>query len=123
VGSGLIWENDTYILGGRLANSQNAKTYTADFNARIPITSNFRLSPRIRYAYQQSKLTPSNPVPGSYKQLQPTLRLNYYPSRHAEIEVEVGANFATRNSVGFGGSLTPARETGLVISAGYRLDF
>ncbi len=123
VGSGMIWENDTYILGARYANSQNAKTYTADFNARIPITSNFRLSPRVRYAYQQSKLTASNPVPGTYRQLQPTMRLNYYPMRHAEIEVEVGANFATRNSVGFGGTLTPARETGLVISAGYRLDF
>ncbi len=123
VGSGLLWSSDIYILSGRLSNTQTAKTYTADFNARVPITSKFRLSPRVRYAFQQSKMSPSNPVPGNYKQLQPTVRFNYYPVRHSEIEVEVGANFATRNTPGIGGVLSPTRETGFVISAGYRLDF
>ena len=117
IGSGLFWENDVFILSGRYADTQRARTWTADFNARVPITSKFRLSPRLRYGKRTDKLTV-----GDYRQFQPTLRLNWYPLRHGEIEVEFGGNFTKQNQT-FAGALNTIRESGYVLSAGYRIDF
>jgi len=117
VGSGLLWENDIYIFSGRFADAQRARTYTADFNARVPITTKFRLSPRLRYGYRSDKL-----IDSTFSQFQPTLRFNYYPVRHSEIEVEVGANFSSDRTV-IGSTTNKTSETGWVLSAGYRLDF
>ena len=124
IGSGLLWSNDIYILSGRYSNTATSRIYTVDANARIPITTRFRISPRLRYGFRDDKVTRTNLVPGTYKQLQPTLRMNYYPVRHSEIEVEVGGNF-TRQSVFDSNSATWGRvkERGWVLSAGYRLDF
>ncbi|MGE3693339.1 MAG: SPOR domain-containing protein [Novosphingobium sp.] len=117
VGSGLFWQNDIYILSGRYANSQRSRTYTIDFNARVPITNRFRLSPRLRYGYRTDKFMDS-----TFRQFQPTLRFNYYPMRNSEIEIEMGANFNRQRSV-FNGALNTTRETGYVASAGFRIDF
>jgi hypothetical protein len=117
VGSGMFWSNDTYILSARYANSQRARTYTGDFNARIPVTTKFRLNPRIRYGYRTDKLLDS-----TFSQFQPTLRMNYFPMRHGELELEVGGNF-TRQRTTTAGVVTRTNETGFVISAGYRIDF
>ena len=117
VGTGLLWENDIYILSGRFADTQTSNVYTADFNARVPITSKFRMSPRLRYGLRNSKVMDSK-----FRQFQPTARFNYYPTRDTEIEVEVGANFS-RDSTVFAGALTKTNETGWVLSTGYRIDF
>lgn len=124
IGSGLVWANDIYILSGRLSNTSNARIYTADFNARIPVTGKFRLSPRLRYGFRDDKPSARNLMPGNYTQFQPTLRMNYYPLRHSEVEVELGGNF-TSQSVFDSNSATWGRvkEKGWVLSAGYRLDF
>lgn len=116
-GTGLFWENDIYILSGRYANTQRSTSYTVDFNSRIPLTSNFRLSPRVRYGLRNSTVMDS-----TYSQLQPTLRLNYYPMRSLELEIEAGANFASQRDT-VAGQATTTDETGFVISAGYRFDF
>lgn len=122
IGSDLLMGNDIYILSGRYADTANARIYTADFNARLPVTTNFRLSPRIRYGYRDGKITPSTPVPGTFRQIQPTLRLNYYPLKHSEIEVEFGGNFS-RQTVWNTSAFDKVTESGWVLSAGYRLDF
>jgi hypothetical protein len=122
VGSGLLWSNDIYILSGRYANSSNARTWTVDFNARVPITSSFRLSPRVRYGMRDAKASLSTPVPGTFRQLQPTLRLNYYPIKHSEIEIEFGGNFSRQRNFS-NGAFSTIRESGWVLSAGYRIDF
>ncbi len=122
VGTGLLWENDIFILSGRYADTQRNRTYTADFNARVPISSKFRLSPRVRYGYRDGKITPQTPIPGTFRQFQPTLRMNYYPSRRSELEFEVGGNF-TRQKDNFGGTPTTLRESGILINAGCRIDF
>ena len=118
----MIWGNDIYILSGRYADTSTARIYTGDFNARVPITSKFRLSPRLRYGFRDNKITPSTPVPGTFRQFQPTLRMNYYPLKHSEVEVELGGNFASQ-SVYNGTSWDRVKEQGWVLSAGYRLDF
>ncbi|MEP7221980.1 MAG: hypothetical protein ABI673_04850 [Novosphingobium sp.] len=122
VGSGMLWSNDIYIIGGRYADTQRSRTYTADFSARVPITTKFRLNPRIRYGYRADKISAQSPLPGSFSQLQPTMRFNYYPVRNSEIEIEVGGNF-TKQRQAFGGVLSQSNESGFVISAGYRIDF
>jgi len=122
IGSGLLWSNDIYILAGRYSNTAMARVWTADFNARVPITGKFRLSPRLRYGYRDNKITAATPVPGTYRQFQPTLRMNYYPVRHSEIEIEFGGNFTSQSQYN-GASWDRIREQGWVLSAGYRLDF
>jgi hypothetical protein len=117
VGSGMIFSNDIYILSGRYANGQRARTYTFDVNARIPITSKLRISPRARYGMRDDKLTAS-----TFRQFQPTMRVNFYPIRSSEIEVELGANFS-RQHVLMGATDTTNSEQGILATVGYRLDF
>jgi tetratricopeptide (TPR) repeat protein len=117
VGSGMIFSNDIYILSGRYANNERSRTYTADINARIPVTNKFRLSPRARYGYRDDKLTAS-----TFRQFQPTLRINYYPIRRSEIEIEIGGNFSRQHQISAGID-SVSTERGIVLTAGYRLDF
>lgn len=122
IGTDVLMANDVYILSGRYADTAAARIYTVDFNARVPVSKVFRVSPRLRYGYRDGKITASTPVPGTFKQFQPTLRLNYYPFKHSEIEVEFGGNF-TNQSLYNGTSWDRVNEKGWVLSAGYRLDF
>lgn len=117
VGSGLFWDNDIYILSGRYANAATSQTWTIDFNARVPVTRKFRLSPRLRYGQRRGKITPS-----SYSQFQPTLRINYYPIRHTEIEIEFGGDFNHQRDF-LAGAWTSTSQQGWVLNAGYRVDF
>ncbi len=117
IGTGLFWDNDIYILSGRYSDTQRNISYSADFNARIPLMSNFRLSPRLRYGRRDSKL-----IDSTFRQLQPTLRMDYYPMRNIEIEVEVGANF-THQTDTVNNLTSTFDESGLVFSLGYRIDF
>ena len=117
VGSGMVFANDIYILSGRYADTPRSRSYTADVNARIPVTSKFRVSPRARYGYRSDKL-----IAGSYRQIQPSMRFNYYPMKRSELEIEVGANFSNQKT-SFGGIPSTNTERGILLSAGYRLDF
>lgn len=117
VGSGLVWGGDIYILGGRYSDTQRARTYTVDFTARVPVLAGLRLSPRVRYGYRTDKFSDA-----TFRQFQPTLRLNYYPMSHSEIEVEFGGNFSRQRAT-IGGALNTTSEKGYVLSAGFRLDF
>ena len=117
VGSGMVFENDIYILSGRYADTPRSRSYTADINARIPVTSKFRVSPRARYGYRSDKL-----IAGSYRQIQPSIRFNYYPMKRSEVEIEIGANFSNQKT-SFGGTPSTNTERGILLSAGYRLDF
>ena len=117
IGSGMLWSNDIYILSGRYADTQRSRTWTADFNARVPVTNRFRLSPRLRYGFRGDKIADN-----TFRQFQPTMRFNYYPRRHSEIEIEFGGNFSRLHSVA-GGAASDSKESGYTLSAGYRLDF
>lgn len=124
IGSDLLMTNDIYILSGRYADTSTSRIYTADFNARLPVTDKFRVSPRVRYGFSDDKITLATLNPGTFHQFQPTMRFNYYPVRHSELELEFGGNFQSRTvwnstSAAYG----TIDETGWVVSAGYRLDF
>jgi len=117
VGTGLIWENDIYIVSGRYSDTQRSNTYTADINARVQLSGKLRLSPRLRYGYRKDKL-----VDSTFRQLQPTMRINYYPIQHTEVEVEFGADLSRQRDV-IDGSRSTTTENGFVLSVGYRIDF
>lgn len=122
IATDLMMTNDIYILSGRYADTATARIYTADLNARVPVSNAFRISPRLRYGYRDSKITSSTPVPGTFNQFQPTVRFNYYPFKHSEVEIEFGGNF-THQSVYNAGSWDRISEKGWVLTVGYRLDF
>lgn len=122
IGTDMLMANDTYILSGRYADTATSRIYTVDLNARVPVSNSFRVSPRLRYGYRDGKITSSAPVPGTFKQFQPTLRLNYFPFKRSEIEIEMGGNF-TQQSVYSGTAWDRVSEKGWVLTAGYRLDF
>ncbi len=117
VGSGMIFANDIYILGGRYADTPRARTYNFDINGRIPVNTKFRLSPRARYGFRQNKTDA-----GSFHQFQPSMRLNFYPFKQSEVEIEVGGNFTKTRTV-LGGAPSTSTEKGILLSAGYRIDF
>ena len=117
VGTGFLWDNDIYILSGRYADTQRSNSYTVDFNARVPLTDKVRLTPRLRYGRREDRISQT-----TYEQFQPSLRVNIYPFRHGEIELEAGMNFASqriREPMG----VSTFDETGIIFTAGYRLDF
>jgi hypothetical protein len=122
IGSGLFQENDIYTLSGRYADTSTARVYTIDVSGRVPVTSKLRLNPRFRYGHRNDKITANVLVPGTFTQIQPTMRLNYYPMKHSEIEVELGGNFSTKKDFTTG-SLATTKESGWVLSAGFRVDF
>lgn len=117
IGSGLFWANDIYILSGRYSDTQRAHSYSFDLNARVPVTGKLRISPRARYGYRTDKL-----IDSKFQQIQPTLRINYYPIRHSELEIEFGGNFSKQRSSDISGTTTTT-EKGFLLNAGYRLDF
>ncbi|WP_198005840.1 tetratricopeptide repeat protein [Erythrobacter sp. SD-21] len=117
VGTGFLWDNDIYILSGRYADTQRSHSYTVDFNARVPLTDKVRLTPRLRYGRREDRISQT-----TYEQFQPSLRVNIYPFRHGEIELEAGMNFASQRIRDLMGVST-FDETGVIFTAGYRLDF
>ena len=117
IGSGLLWSNDIYILSGRYADTHSTRVYTADINARVPISSKLRISPRLRYGIRTNKFDA-----GNYRQFQPTMQMNWYPFRHGEVEVEFGGDFSHEKSF-MGGTQTTTSQSGYVMTAGYRIDF
>lgn len=117
VGSGMFWSNDIYILSGRYSDTQRSRSWTADFNARVPVTPKLRINPRVRYGSRTDKI-----IDSSFRQFQPTLRVNWYPVRRSEVEIEIGGNLSRQRDV-FAGSAITTRESGIVFTAGYRIDF
>ena len=83
----------------------------------MQLTGKLRVSPRLRYGYRKDKI-----VDSTFRQVQPTLRINYYPLRHSEVELELGADLSRQRDV-IAGSRSTTTENGFVLSLGYRIDF
>ncbi len=52
MGTGLFADGDMYIVGFRFADREASNLYVLDLNARYPLTSEFRINPRLRLGYQ-----------------------------------------------------------------------
>jgi hypothetical protein len=117
IGTSLLFTNDSYVTSFRIGDQRNSRSYNADFNARFPVSKDFRVSPRVRYGWQSNK---SNP--GSSNILEPTMRLNYYVFRRAELELEFGGRIY-RSQFFDGTTLKASKESGYLLNVGYRFDF
>ena len=113
MGTGLLTDGDMYIVGLRFADRETSNLYVLDLNARYPLTSEFRINPRLRLGYQVGDDTDLR----EYTVL-PSVLLNYYWTRDLSLELEVGTKWTWREQAG-----AKENETELFFTAGFRYDF
>jgi tetratricopeptide (TPR) repeat protein len=113
IGTSLLTDGDMYIVGLRAADRQASNLYVLDLNSRYPLTSEFRINPRLRLGYEV----------GDHSDLReytvlPSILLNYYWSRDLSFELEVGGKWTSREEAG-----VKETTTDLFFTAGFRYDF
>ena len=113
IGSSLIKEGDVAILGLRYSDTSSSRTISGNINTRYPVTMNFRVNPRFRTDYSESK-----DDGGDQFTIRPSLRMDYYWRRKVRLEFEGGVEW-TYDRVGGQTDLT--RD--YFVIAGYRIIF
>jgi hypothetical protein len=113
IGTGLFSSGDMYVAGIRVADHVDSNLYVLDFNARYPLTEDFRINPRLRFGYRKGDTTDLK----EYSVL-PSVLLNYYWTKDLSLELEVGAKWTSRQQAGI-----TDRDTELFLTAGFRYDF
>ncbi|MEZ5925031.1 MAG: hypothetical protein R3D57_11685 [Hyphomicrobiaceae bacterium] len=111
--NGVIRENDTFTLGLRYADRESSNAYALDIGSRYPVTSDLRISPRIRFGYREGELTDWTEV-----SVMPTVRLNYNWFDDVGLELEAGAKWSERQE----GTAT-SEDVEYFILLGYHYDF
>lgn len=113
VGSSLVKEGDTAILGLRYSDASTADTISLSLNTRYPVERDFRVNPRLRLDYSKRASNDSK----LYK-VAPSLRVEYYWKRFLSVELEGGGEWTYE---------WVADQKDIIkdyfIVAGYRLDF
>lgn len=113
IGSGLIMENDVNIFGLRYSDTSNADTSTFSFDARYPLTRNWRLNPRLRTDYKQN-----NNDDGEQIRVRPSLRTDYRPTNWMRVDLEAGMEWTEDRLAG-----DATRTVGYNMILGYRVNF
>ena len=85
VGSGLIKEGDTAILGLRYSDTASSKRMTADVNTRYPISRKWRVNPRLRVDYSWQLNNSANQL-----KIRPSFRSDYYMKKKVKLEFDAG---------------------------------
>ena len=112
-GSSLLKQGDIGILGFRYADLDASDVYTVSLNTRYPVTSNFRINPRLDWIFRDNKLTDSE-----RSTLRPFLRLEYTWRRQMRFEAEFGADLIEDETA------TDSLSTrSYFANVGYRIDF
>lgn len=113
VGSSLMKEGDTSIIGLRYSDASTANTVSLSLNTRYPVERDFRVNPRLRLDYSKRASNDSK----LYK-VAPSLRVEYYWKRFLSVELEGAAEWTYE---------WVADQKDVIkdyfIVAGYRLDF
>lgn len=113
VGSSLVKDGDTAILGLRYSDASTSDTISLSLNTRYPVERDFRVNPRLRLDYSKRASNDST----LYK-VAPSLRVEYYWKRFLSVEFEGGGEWTYE---------WVADQKNIIkdyfIVAGYRLDF
>jgi tetratricopeptide (TPR) repeat protein len=109
----LLAEGDMYIAGIRVADLAASNLYVLDLSARYPLTSDWRINPRLRLGYQVGDTTDLREIT-----ILPSILINYYWTKDLSLELEVGAKWTERQQAG-----ATQNETDLFFTAGFRYDF
>ncbi len=113
IGSNIFWPDDLFILGTRFAGRQDSNTYAVDLSMRLPLTTDWRINPRLMLSYRDGKSFEFTEV-----SVLPSILFNYYWTKDFSLELEAGAKWTRREQVG-------VREdnTDFFVTAGFRYDF
>ncbi|MFQ5509077.1 MAG: hypothetical protein ACE5FN_07050 [Leptospirillia bacterium] len=112
IGSGLIKEGDTVILGTRYSNTTYTDTITLLANARYPVTREFRLNPRFRFDFRKDNRNDTTRMTA-----RPSIRTEYRWKKRYRFEFEWGGEWTKENLT------TGSEDTrAYFLSLGYRID-
>lgn len=114
VANSLFFNNDTLITGLRYGDTTNVDSYTFTANWRHTINRNFRINPRLRIDYRESKFDD-----GDRLVTKPYLRLDYSLSKWAKLEMDLGYEIWDETT----GDGLENNSDSTFISIGYRMQF
>ncbi len=113
LGSSLIMDNDSHIIGVRYNDRQRDRTYSFFMNSRFRIGRNFRINPRLRLDYRSAKLNDNRRLI-----IRPLLKMDYRVGKWLYLELEGGWEWRDETYSGI-----KQTSTGNYIYAGYRAIF
>ena len=113
VGSSLIKEGDTTILGLRYADTDRSHAYSASINTRYPVSREFRINPAAVVNYRSNKEDD-----GTQWNFRPLLRMEYNWRRRYHFEIEGGGEWSSQKWAD-----QKDDTKGYFLSAGYRINF
>ncbi|NOU05123.1 MAG: hypothetical protein HOO99_02965 [Hyphomicrobiaceae bacterium] len=113
IGTGLFKQNDMYIGGIRYAHRPDSDLYVLDLSSRYPVSTDLRLSPRLRLGYRSGNDTDLKEI-----SVMPSLLLNYAIKQDLNLELEVGAKWTRRDQL-----MIRDTSTDIFFTAGFRYDF
>jgi len=113
MGSNLIKRGDTAIVGLRYANASSADTTTLSLNTRYPVNELWRINPRLKVSYRESKS--NNQTAWT---VTPALRMDYRWLRRVHFEFELSGDWSTEQL-----ATTTSSSQGYYLNAGFRIDF
>lgn len=113
IGSSLLAEGDTTVLGVGYIDGSNASTLTFSVDARYPMTRGFRFNPRFRMSLREIVRTESDQWIAA-----PSLRLLYRFARRFRVDLEVGGEWSSQTTDGDSFDYNT-----YFIYGGYRADF
>ena len=113
IGSNIIQDGDMYIAALRYSQMATSDMFVLDFNTRYPLTSDFRVSPRLRLGYRTGNGTDLK----EYTVL-PSILVDYYWNKNLNLELDIGAQWTRTDQL-------PIRstDTELFLTVGARYDF
>ena len=82
IGTDVFTPGDMYIAGVRYADLADSKLYVLDLNARFPLLTDLRVSPRLRLGYRKGDVIDLT----EYTVL-PSILLNYYWTKDIALEL------------------------------------
>jgi tetratricopeptide (TPR) repeat protein len=113
IGNNIVKDGDMYIAALRYSQMTTQNLYMLDFNFRLPMTPEWRISPRLRLGYTQGRGTDLT----EYTVL-PSLLVDYYWTKDLSFEAEVGVQWTSTTQLG-----VRSRDTEVMATIGVRYDF
>ncbi len=113
IANNLVKDGDMYIAALRYSQLTTSNLYMLDFNARFPLTNDWRVSPRLRLGYTRGRGTDLT----EYTVL-PSILADYYWTKDLSFEAEVGVQWTNTTQTGI-----RTRDTEVMATVGVRYDF
>lgn len=89
IGSGLIKDGDTAIVGLRYYESSRSNTISLDLNMRYPVTRAWRINPRVRVDYRRFDRDDLEQL-----KIRPSFRTDYRWKRRIRLELDGGVDWS-----------------------------